>query len=88
MRIDESPDTGSRFLESTDRIGPALAAGCFGLASCCGVAAIYYAAILGGGSILRPSHAMLRSIGLTLTGLVSTAYYGRVALARSVDVES
>jgi hypothetical protein len=78
MQIDESPGAGSRFFEVADarrgsRIAQAIGGACSALGSCCGVAAIYYAHLSGGGSILHPSHSMLRAIAITVTALASTA---------------
>ncbi len=79
MQIDESPDTEAQCWEHTDatrqnRIVATLAAVVFGGATCCGVAATYYAFLLGGGSILHPSDGIVHSIALALIGAVSAAY--------------
>ena len=84
MQIDEPPDTQSQLSESADarranRVIATLVAGIFGVATCCGVAAVYYRHVDGGGSILHPSHAMIRSIGIAVAGICSTAYFSWVA---------
>ncbi|HEY4219134.1 MAG TPA: hypothetical protein VGM67_18455 [Gemmatimonadaceae bacterium] len=85
MKIDELPDTQSPLSESTDaqragRVGARLAAGVFGLASCIGIAAVYYRHLDGGGSILHPSHAMLRSMSIAVTAIVGTVLSSWVAV--------
>ena len=81
VQIGETPDTesgvNSSDVQRAPRIATAIGACFCCLGGCCGAVAMYYAYLAGAGTILHPSHDMLRSIGIALSGLASAIYYGR-----------